>query len=330
MTCMKTIKACLTAITILLVSLSCNEDNLSFSLKPAIGFMATRGTVQENNESGIRIDLYTNTEIKETVTVTIRLNNFENLVYGADFTMDPAPVNNTFTLTWSPDDARASFYVYPTFNGKERSLVFDIEDVQGNDLSLGQSSALSYLLQIKSLGCPTGVVATTITHDFNTCTTDFATPTGFIEVFEPGAKTDRGWGCRAFGQGGSRAPRASAFGGTAGDDKAWMVMNPVRVAAGSQVTVRFYVFSNFAGPGTVNVKWSNDYTGSGNPLVATWTDLSSINSQFPTAGSASWKLVEGTFTNICGDNVYLAFQFTGATSAASSSWDIDDLTFKVE
>lgn len=327
---MKIFKATLTAMAMLLVSLSCNEDDLGFSLKKSIGFAGVSGTLLESNEDGLRVDLYANTEIKENVTVTIALNNFENLEYGVDFTTEPEPVDGKITLTWSPEEEGASFYVFPGFNGKERAIVFDLEDVQGSDLSLGQSTSRSFLVMIKSLGCPTGTTTTTVTHDFNTCTTDFATPAGFIEVFEPGSKTDRGWGCRAFGQGGSRAPRASAFGGTTGDDKAWMIMNPVRTTIGSEVTIRFYVYSSFAGPGTVSVKWSSDYSGSGNPLVANWTNLTTLNAQFPAAGSASWKMVEGTFSNICGENVYLAFQFTGATNAASASWDIDDLTFQVQ
>lgn len=327
---MKKINICLSILILFLAAVSCGDEGLGFKIKPSVGFEATSGTLQESNSGGIRIKLYSNTTVKEAATATITLNNFQNLEYGVDFTTEPEFVNNTLTLTLEPDDELPSFFVYPTFNGRERQLSFQLTSIEGGNLVLANPVALSYLLNIRSLGCPAGVEEETVIHDFNTCTTDFATPAGFIEAFEPGSKTDRGWGCRAFGQGGSRAPRASAFGGTAGDDKAWMIMNPVRVGAGSEVTLHFWTFSNFSGPGVINVKWSSDYTGSGNPLVATWTDLTSINSQFPAAGSLTWKEIQGVFTNICGDNVYLAFQFTGANNTASASWDIEDLSFIVE
>jgi hypothetical protein len=328
---MKSRKIILSLSIILLSAVSCNEDGLKFNTTPSVGFESTVGTVLENNAGGIRVKLFTNSTVQETISATIVLNNFQNLEYGVDFTTEPALVDNALTLTLEPNDNELpSFFVYPTFNGKERQLDFQLTEITGSQLNLASSVALSYLLTIKSLGCPTGVQASTLTDNFNTCSTDFATPTNWIEAFEAGSKTDRGWGCRAFGRGNSRAPRASAFGGTAGEDKAWLIKNVGRIAAGSNVTVHFWVFSNFTGPGTVRVKWSSDYSGSGNPSVATWTEMTAVNGEFPAAGSAVWKEIEKSFQDICGENVYLAFQFSGATSTASSSWDIDDFSFIVQ
>lgn len=326
---MKAYKHILSISAILFSTLSCEEEGLKFSTTPSIGFESTVGSVLESNVSGIRVKLFANTEVTEAITATITLNNFQNLVYGVDFTTEPELVDNTITLTIEPDNELPSFFVYPTFNGMERMLNFQLTSITGDKIQLAQPAALSYLLTIKSLGCPSGVQAVTVSHDFNACTTDFATPTGFIEAFENGSKIDRGWGCRAFGQSGSRAPRASAFGGTAGEDRAWLIMNPVRIAANSNVNIHFWVYSNFSGPGSISVKWSSDYAGSGNPLAATWTDLPTVTSAFPAAGSTTWTEIQKSFTDICGENVYLAFQFTGGTNTASSSWDIDDLSFTV-
>jgi hypothetical protein len=311
---------------------ACKEDELSFSLTPSVGFLNTNGTLLEDNEAGVRVQLYTNKPVTEAVTVTIQFINFQNLEYGVDFTTDPELINNEITVLIDPtttDNVLPSFFVYPTFNGKDRQLAFEIKDVSGGNFLLGQPSTLSYLLRIKSLGCPFEAQNVNVIHDFNGCA-DFATPTGFIEAFEPGSKTDRGWGCRAFGLNSTRAVRASAFGGAAGDDKAWLIMNPVRIAKDAEVTLHFWVNSSFIGPGTISVKWSSDYAGSGNPLVATWQNLSSINSQLPAAGSAQWKEVQATLTDICGENVYFAFQFTGATNSESASWDIDNLQLTVQ
>ncbi len=313
----------------LILLVACGDEK-EFSFTPAIGFEAPEGSVIETNIAGARVSLYSNTAFTETVTVTIAINNIGGLIYGDDYTMEPAPVGNTLTLTFDAENEAPAFFVYPTLKGIDRILSFTITEVTGSDLELAQQAALSHFFTIKSSGCPSGIQPVTVNHDFNGCTTDFAIPTGFIEAMEPGTKTDRGWGCRAFGVGNSRAPRASAFGGSTGEDRAWLIMNPVRIAAGSTTILNFSVYSNFTGPGVINVNWSSDYTGSGNPLTATWNSLSSIDSQFPAAGSLTWKAVNGTFTDICGDNVYIAFQFTGGTNAASSSWDIDNLSFVIQ
>lgn len=307
------------------LALGCNGDENNFSVKPSLGFAATSGSVLESNSTGVRIGFYSNVAITEPVTVRIQVNNVEELTYGIDFTTDPEPVDGVITVTIDPEDDQPSFFVIPSASADDlRNINFQIIDVSGNNLSLGQSTTLFYTLSI------TGFQPTTIFHDFNGCTTDFNTPTGFVEVFEPGTKTDRGWGCRAFGVGASRAPRASAFGGSAGEDRAWMIMNPVNVPAGATVTITFSTFSQFSGPGVVNVKWSNNYSGAGNPLAATWNTLPTLDSQFPAVASQVWTTVTGSFTNISGNTVYLAFVYTGGLSSASSSWDIDNLTVKVE
>lgn len=326
---MKAYKYILSISAVLFSALSCDEEGLKFSTTPSIGFESTAGSVLESNASGIRIKLFTNTEVTESITATITLNNFQNLVYGVDFTTEPALVDNTITLTIEPDNELPSFFVFPTFIGTERLLNFQLTGITGDQIQLAQPAALSYLLTIKSLGCPSDIQVVSVSHDFNSCTTDFVTPTGFIEEFEPGAKTDRGWGCRAFGRNTSRSVSASAFGGAAGEDRAWLIMNPVRIAANSNVNLHFWVYSNFSGPGSVSVKWSSDYAGSGNPLTATWTDLPTVTSAFPAAGSKSWTEINQAFTDICGENVYLAFYYAGGTNTASSSWDLDDLSFIV-
>jgi hypothetical protein len=109
-----------------------------------------------------------------------------------------------------------------------------------------------------------------------------------------------------------------------------ILKNPIAIAPGADVEIVFEAFSAFPGPGTVSVKWSKDYTGSGDPLAATWTTLSSLDSQFPLPDSKAWTPVTGSFTNISGTAVYIAFVWTGGTAAASTAYDIDNLTITVE
>lgn len=308
-----------------LSAMSC-EDERDFSINPSIGFSATEGSVLESNATGMRVGLYANVKITEPVTVTISINNFQGLEYGVDFTTEPAPVNNLITLAIGADETLPAFFVFPIAREEvlePRKINFQIVSVSGSGIQPAQPAALSYTLSIAK------VQPLHVFHDFNGCS-DFATPEGFIEAFEPGSKTDRGWGCRAFGLNSTRAVRCSAFGGAAGEDRAWLIMNPVSIPGGSAVTLHFWSFSNFTGPGKLNVRWSNNYSGSGNPLLATWTDLPTINAQLPAPNSQTWVEVTGTFNNISGNTVYLAFVYTEGTSASSTSWDIDDLTFTVQ
>lgn len=315
--------------TVLMATAISCEDDAKFSMTPSFGFLRSDGSISQGDEGGINVQFYSNVDITEPVTVEVAINNISGLVYGVDYTTEPAAVSNIITLTIDPEDEQPAFLVIPIETEAEdaKYIDFEIISVEGSDLKLAQASARQYSLSIRGFE---EVIPVTLSFNFNTCTTDFATPAEFIEVFET-AKVDRGWGCRAFGVGATRAPRASAFGGTAGEDRAWMILkNPVAIASGADVTIDFQTYSAFDGPGVVSVKWSSNYSGSGNPLVATWTTLTTLDSQFPAPNSKVWKNVNGTFTNISGAAVYIAFVWTGGTAAASTAYDIDDLTITVQ
>lgn len=173
----------------------------------------------------------------------------------------------------------------------------------------------------------TGSGTVIVSHDFEGCSDDFSTPSGFIEAFGPGSKTDRGWGCRDDGTDGSRGVRASAFGGEEGFDDAWLIMDPVDLTSFSEVSLAFDVQSPFDGPGDLVVLYSSNYGGSGDPTTADWTELANVDDQLPAAGSGDTAF-ENVVTSPCdveGSNVYFAFRYVDGTSGASSAWSIDNL-----
>ncbi|MFZ9982598.1 MAG: hypothetical protein ACO3FI_11270, partial [Cyclobacteriaceae bacterium] len=185
----------------LLIIVSCDSDELDFSITPSIGFAATSGSILESNSNGIKVRLYSNVRIESPVVVDVAILNFQGLQYGIDYTTDPAPSGNSLSVELSGDDTDPGFFVFPvvkTGGPDKRSISFEISGVEGGNLQLGQSPSLVYNLDI------TKIKPVFISYDFDSCV-DFATPSGFIEVFEPGSKTDRGWGCRAFGLNGTRA-----------------------------------------------------------------------------------------------------------------------------
>lgn len=129
--------------------LGCDGDESSLSVKPSIGFAASSGSVLETNTTGTRIGFYSNVEITEPVTLKVQVNNIDGLTYGVDFTTDPEPVDGVITVTIDPEDEAPAFWVIPgTSDVEVRDINFQIIEVVGNDLSLGQSATLSYTLSI--------------------------------------------------------------------------------------------------------------------------------------------------------------------------------------
>jgi hypothetical protein len=174
----------------------------------------------------------------------------------------------------------------------------------------------------------TGAGTVIVSHDFEGCSDDFSVPNGFIEENVPGTKTDRGWGCRDDGTDGSRGVRASAFGGDDGTDDAWLIMDSFDASSFTEISLTFDVQSPFSGPGDLLVLYSNDYTGSGDPTSANWTQLDNITAQLPVQGAGEFATVTTSPCNLSGSAVYIAFRYIDGTSSESSAWSIDNLELR--
>jgi hypothetical protein len=78
---------------------------------------------------------------------------------------------------------------------------------------------------------------------------------------------------------------------------------------------------NYAGA-PIQALVSNNYSGTGNPNLATWTTLNPVLS----GGSFAWANSGALSLNAFAGNstVYVAFKYISTTSAASS-WEIDNV-----
>ena len=79
---------------------------------------------------------------------------------------------------------------------------------------------------------------------------------------------------------------------------------------------------------TIEVKYSTDYSGSGNPSSASWTDLTAT---WSAENSEAWTgSGDIDLSSITGNTVYIAFQYTssGTESGTSALWEIDDVLVK--
>lgn len=88
----------------------------------------------------------------------------------------------------------------------------------------------------------------------------------------------------------------------------------------TQEHFRFQTAKNYTGP-DLQVLISNDYAGTGDPNLATWTALS------PTLCSGGWAWTPSGWQDVSttdGSDVYLAFKYT-STSSAAAAWEVDEI-----
>ncbi|MCA6381841.1 MAG: choice-of-anchor J domain-containing protein [Cytophagales bacterium] len=156
-------------------------------------------------------------------------------------------------------------------------------------------------------------------EDFNAC--DGAS---FTQFSVTGAQV---WGCTDFGRNATKGIRMNGFAGTAQLNEDWLISPVTTLSANASLS--FYSQFSFAGP-ALQLKISTNYTGSGDPTTATWTDL---NGNFPSVAVASNSTspADWTFSNVdlsayASQNVYVAFVYNSSTTAAAR-WSLDDISF---
>ncbi|QHL87200.1 T9SS type A sorting domain-containing protein [Nibribacter ruber] len=103
----------------------------------------------------------------------------------------------------------------------------------------------------------------------------------------------------------------------------WLISPSMDLASFTNYPVlQFASISAFAG-NQLKLMYSTDYTGTGNPTAATWTEIPNV---FPASNSSVWTVAEGIELPK-NANVYVAFVYT-STAEAASRWTVDN--FKVE
>jgi hypothetical protein len=135
---------------LLVFGVGCGEDEKGFSVTPAIGFASKEVNVLESIGTAVRVRFFSNVKIQDPVTLTIQVNDTEGLDYGIDYTTEPEPVDNIITVTLDPEDDQPSFFVLPiaTAGSDDRSISFQITDVTGGEVALGQPASLSHTLRM--------------------------------------------------------------------------------------------------------------------------------------------------------------------------------------
>ena len=240
--------------------------------------------------------------------------------------------SGTVDLTTIQSVGRLAFY-YKAVNSSDGSgwaidnLLVQYFDPDASDGISNDGGGLNVICPTE--GTDRGIISLPYNDDFENCgsVAEFDIPSGWFEVNAAGSKTDRGWGCRAFGNNNSNAPAASAFGGTAGFDDAWLITDgKVDLTSITTASIELFVESPFDGEaGTLGIFWSEDYLGEGDPSCANWSELTDFPSQLPKGGSKEWTKTKSSLDVATGKSVYIAFRYQGP-SANVISYNIDDLS----
>ncbi|MCX2583995.1 lamin tail domain-containing protein [Pedobacter sp. MR22-3] len=165
--------------------------------------------------------------------------------------------------------------------------------------------------------------------NFENCTTagSPALADGFYQYSVAGPQT---WGCTtSFGHdandaaGTASAGNALQINGYSGGNilnEDWLISPALNLSSMNYAVLSFWTRSAFAGD-KLQLKVSTDYTGSGNPALATWVNL---DGKFPESGSDVWtKSGNIDLTAYKATPVYVAIVYNSSTTAASR-WTVDD------
>ncbi len=185
---------------------------------------------------------------------------------------------------------------------------------------------------------PTTTLDLPFSDDFNyTGVAKYGMPSNgkWLQAFVDGFKTDRGWGYGpTYGKNSTGCLGASAFGGTAGTDNAYLVTGPFDFSKYPTINLSFDI-ERFDGipaktglTGSLKVKYSTNYSGSGNPEATgvTWTEITDITAKMPVEATDNvWKTIVSDLSSIKDSKVYLAFHWKDGDNSKSTTYDLDNV-----
>ena len=167
------------------------------------------------------------------------------------------------------------------------------------------------------------------TTSFDSCLGSGQLPNGFTTISLTGAQA---WDCTTFGRDSTNLAGSTPFGhavqingfaaGANHANQDWLITPRFNLGGTTFPLLSYWSRNAFAGA-PLTLKISTDYSGSGDPTLAHWTDL---NGKFPSQGSDVWT--PSTNINLAAFKdtaVYIAFVYTSSTQDGSR-WTLDDIS----
>ncbi len=239
-------------------------------------------------------------EVMETITYTY------NISYNAeteDETLECTTKPDWLTFTTDEANNTAILTGTPTTAGSYDVLLTLSED--GSD-----SQEQSFTIDV----IPYAVTQNIVDVDFLDCL-----PATWLIYNAAG---DHDWQCE------SEAMEVNAYGSDVACDD-WLISSSIDLDSYENEILTFDSYNEYDDDGITSpemkLKYSTDYTGTGNPESATWTNLTyeyqTINTPvFTSSGDVN-------LSEISGASVYLAYHYTssGTGAASSTSWKVDNV-----
>ncbi len=117
--------------------------------------------------------------------------------------------------------------------------------------------------------------------------------------------------------------KVSGYDGSNYTNEDWLISPAINMDMFSDEKLEFRTAKNYSG-NNIEVYISTNYSGSGDPTLASWTALSGYS-----LSGGSWAWVNSGAIDISSytGTAYVAFKYTSTTSAAST-WELDDIIIK--
>lgn len=286
------------------LTFSCSEDdNFEFSPTSKVGFSTTVTAVDEIEATDtIEIAIVVNPAKSGNITISIE---GDELIYGDDYTTLPAASLNQLVVPVDADGTASFKFVGGDFTlNKDNEVVFTIIGADG--IELGQEAVRIHKLLIEKLFV--------YNEMFNNC--DTGLPAGWTIFSEASAAN---WECSddlrgVSGVSGDYAMEISGFGSDVASSD-WLIAPAIVVPADENYSIEFASMKRFGGP-DLEIYYSTDYSGAGDPNAATWTRFTAAESQLDTnEGSFDYKQGGQVVLPATG-TVYVAFYYTSTGVAA--------------
>ncbi|NDK55086.1 T9SS-dependent choice-of-anchor J family protein [Pontibacter fetidus] len=160
--------------------------------------------------------------------------------------------------------------------------------------------------------------ASPFAQDFNRCIDGL--PGGWMQYSVTGDLT---WACTTFGQQGNGVQMSGYGNNTNNPNQDWLISPKMDLTGHDIPLVGISYRTKFAGD-ALKIMVSTNYTGSGDPLAATWTELTSL----PADEADVWRLLENLgLQNHKSATTYLAFVYT-STDKSAARWTLDNFALR--
>lgn len=123
-----------------------------------------------------------------------------------------------------------------------------------------------------------------------------------------------------YGIGNTPCARVSGYNGAPLENEDWLISPPMDFNLYTDEELTFFNAYNYTGP-AMEVKISTDYSGSGDPNLANWSDLAYV------ASGGSWEWTSSGNIDISGydgSQVYVGFKYI-STNQESATWEVDNI-----